>query len=478
MIIKLEDLNQLSDVLWEIPRSFRSDMRVPARIYATRSLLIDILHEKALQQLVNTATLPGVEKYVLAMPDIHQGYGFPIGGVAAMRTKDGVISPGGVGYDINCGVRLLTSPYRYEELKSNIQKLIRQIYQNIPSGVGRGSQLELKHPALEAVLKKGATWAIQQGYGFPEDLDCIEENGTFSHANADAVSHRAKQRGADQLGTLGAGNHFIELQKVVDVYDEKIAKRFGLFPKQLVVMIHTGSRGLGHQVCTDYVALMNAKLGSFQFDLPDRQLACAPFQSKEGQAYFQAMAATANFAWANRQLITYQVRKAFNQVIGTEHHHIKLTYDVAHNIAKIETYDHQAFIVHRKGATRAFSAGHKDLPEIYRDTGQPVIIPGSMGTFSYVLVAQPGAMENSFGSTCHGAGRRLSRAGAKRSVNYQELLNRLSEYGVTVQAGSQRGLVEEAPEAYKDIHNVVNIVHDAGLAHRIAKMKPIAVVKG
>jgi tRNA-splicing ligase RtcB len=477
-MMNLKDFQKISTYLWEISQDFRSDMRVPARVYATREMLEDALSEKSIDQLINTATLPGVVKHVLAMPDIHQGYGFPIGGVAAMRVEDGVISPGGVGYDINCGVRLITSEYSHQELKDKVAKLITQIQRDVPSGVGRGGRLDLSPQEMNEMLNKGVTWALNQGYASEDDLEMTEENGCYKIADADAVSDKAKQRGSDQLGTLGAGNHFVEIQEVVDIFDEHTAKIFGIFLGQVTIMIHTGSRGLGHQVCTDYVRLMNQKMSDYQITLPDRQLACAPFNSKEGQEYFKAMAAAANFAWVNRQLMTDLIRRSWIQVLGGGKHQLKLVYDVAHNIAKLEKYDGKKLVVHRKGATRAFEPFHPDLPQKYQDTGQPVLIPGSMGTYSYVLAGTHEAMENTFGSTCHGAGRRMSRTKAKKIVNYQHLRDQLEQYGVEVRAGSAKGLVEEAPEAYKDIDDVIEVVHRAKIARKIAKMKPIAIVKG
>ena len=464
-MITLNDFNKISNYLWEIPQNFRADMRVPARIYASQEMLQDILAERAIEQLINTATLPGVSKYVLAMPDIHQGYGFPIGGVAAMDVKDGVISPGGVGYDINCGVRLLSSSYTHKELQNQITDLTNQMQRDIPSGVGRGGKIKLRSSELDNMLNQGVEWAIKNNYGLPEDIEVIEEHGSYKAANADLVSEKAKKRGADQLGTLGAGNHFVEIQQVVEIYDADMAKKFGIFPDQVTVMIHTGSRGLGHQVCTDYVSLMNKKMPEFNITLPDRELACAPFKSQPGQEYFAAMAAAANFAWTNRQLITDLTRKAWQMVLGGELSQLQIVYDVAHNIAKLEKHNSAEYIVHRKGATRAF-------PD------QAVFIPGSMGTNSYVLAGTKEAMQNSFGSVCHGAGRKMSRTKAKKTIDYNRIRAQLEEYGVLVRAGSAKGLLEEAPDAYKDIDAVVDVVVGAKLANKIAKLKPVAIIKG
>lgn len=476
--MELRNFKQLEDFLWEVPIGFRADMRVPARIYASQEMLQNILHERAVEQLVNVATLPGIHKYALAMPDIHQGYGFPIGGVAAIDATDGVISPGGVGYDINCGVRLLKSKFILADIESQLPALITQMQRDIPSGVGSSSNLRLSDKELDAVLNQGMRWVIKQGYGSKSDLEFVEEQGCFQAADASAVSAKAKKRGRDQLGTLGAGNHFLEIQKVVQVYDSKIANTFGLFADQITVMIHTGSRGLGHQVCTDYVQLMYKHLAKFGLQLPDRELVCAPFSSEEGQDYYRAMAAAANFAWSNRQVITDWVRKAWQQVLRSGEVALPIVYDVAHNIAKLETHFGNKFIVHRKGATRAFGPKHAVLPAQYKTTGQPVIIPGSMGTASYVLAGTDGAMEQTFGSACHGAGRRLSRHKAKKNIDYQKLLRELQQKRVLVRSGSVAGLLEEAPAAYKDIEKVIEVIAQAEIGKKVAKLQPLAIVKG
>lgn len=474
----LKDFKEIMPYIWEIPQSYNKNMLVPARVYASKEMLMDILQEKAIEQLINTAALPGVYKYTLAMPDIHQGYGFPIGGVAAMRAEDGVISPGGVGYDINCGVRMLVTPYKHEDIKDKIPKLASQMQRDIPSGVGRGGNIILNKHQFDEMLNKGVSWAVKQGYATEDDALCTEERGHYKVANSDLVSERAKQRGADQLGTLGSGNHFIEIQEVVTIYDHNIAKTFGIFEGQITVMIHTGSRGLGHQICTDYVSVMNKKLSEFKINLPDRELACAPFNSPIGQEYWQAMAAAANFAWVNRQIITDLARKAWSHVLGNNRNHLDVVYDVAHNIAKLEKHDKHQYVVHRKGATRAFGPGHQEISEKYRSTGQPVFIPGSMGTNSYVLSGTKEAMQNTFGSACHGAGRSMSRFKAKKNVSYNHLIAELESYGVTIRAGSMKGLLEEAPEAYKDVNAVVDVVAKANIARKIAKLKPVAIIKG
>ncbi|RMG42693.1 MAG: RtcB family protein [Candidatus Dadabacteria bacterium] len=475
----ISDFKEITPYLWEIPSSYRKDMRVPARVYLSREMLETLLSEKSIEQLINVATLPGIDGYALAMPDIHQGYGFPIGGVAAIRESDGVISPGGVGYDINCGVRLLTSDYEHGELKKHIPDLATQMQREVPSGVGRGGYYPLKPKELDQVLNNGVRWALKRGLAFEEDLEAIEEHGLYSFADSKAVSDRAKKRGADQLGTIGAGNHFVELQVVETIYDQKLAEAFGLYPEQLAVMIHTGSRGLGHQTCTDYVKLMSQKMHTYGFTLPDRELCCAPFKSEEGQRYFAAMAAAANFAWTNRQVITHQIRLAWQQVLKTNKAlNLKVLFDVSHNIAKRESYNGKSYIVHRKGSTRAFGPGRSELPERYRKTGQPVLIPGSMGTYSYVLAGTERAMQESFGSSCHGAGRQLSRTRAKKTIDYNRLRKELDDYGVEVRAGSAKGLLEEAPQAYKDIDQVISVIRDSGLAKVVARLRPVAVIKG
>ena len=455
------NLTKINDWIWEIPKSYRSDMRVPARVYVSEKMLAGISRDRSLEQLVNVATLPGIQKYALAMPDVHEGYGFPVGGVAAFDAQTGVISPGGIGYDINCGVRLLRSDLTRDEITSGLEKLATAIYEEVPSGMGRGGRLKLSEKLFDEVLESGAKRAVEMGYGTVEDLENLESRGALDNADASLVSSHAKARGRDQLGTLGAGNHFVEIDKIETIFDEESAKKLGIFKNQVVVLIHTGSRGLGHQIATDYIRTMTQAMRKYNIVLPDRELACAPFQSKEGQDYFKAMSAGANFAWVNRQLITHEVRKAWNDILGESGGELSVIYDVAHNIAKIE----DGLIVHRKGATRAFP-------------GQPVLIPGSMGTASYVLLGQSKALEESFGSSCHGAGRRISRTQAKREIRGADLKTSLVKRGIAVRAGSLSGLAEEAPEAYKDIDEVVEVVHRAGIAKKVARLKPIAVIKG
>lgn len=481
-MISKSDLIKKSTTLWEIPDTARKDMRVPVHIYASDELIDDFLQDRTTVQIMNVATLPGIEKAAIVMPDGHEGYGFPIGGVAAFRMTDGVISPGGIGYDINCGVRLMTSSVKYEDIKNKIPELTHEFTRMIPKGMGRGGRIHLSNSEIEDVLRNGAEWAVTNGYGQNEDLQSMESNGKFPGADPDMVSEQAKKRGHDQLGTLGAGNHFVELDRVEEIFEDQIAKVFGLFSDQVVILIHTGSRGLGHQIATDYLRSFVSKMSDYGLQLPDRELACAPIHSTEGQHYFAAMAAAANYAWCNRQVISWEARKSWENILGVPADSLKLLYDVAHNIAKVETHlvngEKKELTVHRKGATRAFGPGHAEVPEKYRDVGQPVLIPGSMGTNSYVLAGTEKGMEQAFGSTCHGAGRRMSRTAAKREVNAPSLKKELTLQGIAVEAGSFAGLAEEAPIAYKDVDLVVETVHQAGLAAKVAKLKPVGVIKG
>ncbi|MBI3017775.1 MAG: RtcB family protein [Deltaproteobacteria bacterium] len=464
-----KDLKKQTETRWEIPKTYAPFMRVPAVVYATDQTLGELFRDQSLNQLVNVTSLPGIQKMALAMPDAHEGYGFPIGGVAATEFPEGVISPGGIGFDINCGVRLLKSDQTLEEIKPYFEKLAQEIYRQVPSGVGQGGRVKLNSKEMNKVLKEGVKWVIAQGYGKKEDPESIESLGTLPNADPEAVSVHAKKRGGDQLGTMGAGNHFVEVDVVDQIFDEEVAQRFGLFSGQMVVLIHTGSRGLGHQVATDTIRKMVQVMPQYGISLPDQQLACAPFSSPEGRQYFDAMAAAANFAWANRQMITHEVRQAWQNVLKGSGGELSILYDVAHNIAKIEEYDidgvTKKLIVHRKGATRAFP-------------NQPVIIPGSMGTASYVLVGTEQAMRESFGSCCHGAGRRMSRHQAMKQVRGEALRKDLEKQGIHIQAGSLRGLAEEAPLAYKDVDSVVDIVHKAGIAKKVARLRPLVVIKG
>lgn len=476
-------LKKITDYLWEIPVSTRSDMRVPAYVYAREDMLDAIVSDRSLDQLINVSTLPGLVKAAMVMPDVHEGYGFPIGGVAATRWPHGIISPGGIGYDINCGVRLLTTPFLFDDIARNVESLSRELFSQIPSGAGRGGDVKLTTEELDEVLKLGAEWAVRNGYGIEDDLMLIESNGRLENANPSAVSDQAKKRGHDQLGTIGSGNHFLEVDRVEKIFDLQKADVFGIKQNQVAILLHTGSRGLGHQVATDYIRIMMSAMPVYNINPPDRELACAPFDSPEGQSYFNAMAAAANFAWCNREMITYGVRRAFQKEFGTPGNEIKLLYDVAHNIAKIEEHQvddkKERLIVHRKGATRAFGPSQKDIPEKYRTTGQPVLIPGSMGTSSYILAGTDKSMETTFGSTCHGAGRRLSRNAAKKQMGGKALRDQLlAEQGIYVRSGSLRGIAEEAPFAYKDIDVVVDTVDEAGIAVKVARLKPMAVIKG
>jgi len=478
-MISKKDFRKISDWLWEIPQSFRSDMKVPARIYISEGMLREV-EDEALIQLVNTTTMPGIVKYAIAMPDIHSGYGPPIGGVGAMKYPEGVISPGFVGYDENCGVRLLLSEYSEKEIKPHLDKLATEIQKEVPSGLGRGRSIKLSIEQINKILKGGVPQLVGQGYGEKEDIENCEEKGRMEQADASCVSERAKNRGKDQVGTLGSGNHFCEIDKVEEIFDEEIAKNFGLFKEQVVVLIHTGSRGLGHQNCTDYLRIVMDAMSKYGIKLPDRELACVPLNSPEGQRFFKAMSAACNFAWANRHMIMHYVRKAWKSVLG-EKTELKLLYDVAHNIVKIEEHEvngeRMKLIIHRKGATRAFPPGHSEIPGKYKETGQPVIVPGSMGTPSYVLVGTEKSKEAWY-TVCHGAGRTMSRHEAMRRVSGEEVVKNLESKGIIVKCWSLRGIAEEAPMAYKNVDEVVNIVHNAGLSKKVAKLVPLAVIKG
>ncbi|MFN2137232.1 MAG: RtcB family protein [Candidatus Promineifilaceae bacterium] len=482
--MKREDFQRIGPYVYEIPQSYRHDMRVPARFYADDELLTAVLDDKSLDQLVNTATLPGALRYALAMPDIHQGYGFPIGGVVATELPDGVISPGGVGYDINCGVRLLGSFLDFEEVAPFLDELATTLQRNCPHGVGRGGSIKLTRSDLRELVEQGSQWALKNGFATRMDLAHTEENGRFDGADAGKVSERAIQRGLDQLGTLGAGNHFIEVDVVEQVFDEGAANQMGLFPGQIVVQIHCGSRGFGHQICTDYVKRFQPVVHKYGIELPDRELVCAPLSSPEGQDYLAAMRAAANYAFANRQVLAHLIRESFEWALAgkVDNHNLYQVYDIAHNMAKVETHEVDGravrLCVHRKGATRAFGPGSPGLPDRYRRVGQPVLVPGSMGTASWVLVGTEGSMAQSFGSTCHGAGRTMSRSRAKKMVQGGQLREEMEAQGIRVRAGSLRGLAEEAPVAYKDVDRVIEVVHGAGIARKVARIVPAAVVKG
>ena len=480
-----EVVNRIDDYRWEIPSSYKPGMRVPGLIYASESMLGHIFQEQVFQQVANVAFLPGIVGYSLAMPDIHWGYGFPIGGVAATRIRDGVISPGGVGFDINCGVRLLRTNLTREEVKPKIERLINELFVSIPSGLGSEGKIRVNEKELNQVLLRGSRWALERGYGNAEDILVTEESGCMKGANPDKVSSKAKKRGIPQLGTLGSGNHFLEIEAVDAIYDYKSARAMGIVEVgQVLVLIHTGSRGFGHEVCGDYVRLLGEAVKRYGINLPDRQLACAPLDSPEGRDYLAAMSCAANYAWTNRQCITHWARESFVKVLGKSQMEIGLEqiYDVCHNIAKIEEHTingkKRTLCVHRKGATRAFPAGHPDVPDIYRDVGQPVLIPGDMGRCSYIAVGTEGAMKESFGSTCHGAGRVQSRAAAKRSLKGAEVARELADRGITVKTGSMGSLAEEASQAYKDVNEVVDITDKVGISRKVARAVPIGVIKG
>lgn len=481
-MVSKKDFKKLTPWLWEIPKTFRNDMRVPARIYVSEKMLEDVFRDKSIAQLVNGCTLPGIVKYGIAMPDCHEGYSVPIGFVGALTTSEGIISPGACGFDINCGMKLLKSEHSEKEIKPYLDKLATEIQKEVPSGLGRGRQIKFSIEQIDKILEGGAQRMVEQGYGEKEDIENCEAKGKLEWADSLAVSFRAKSRGRDQVGTLGSGNHFLEIQKVEEIFDEKIAEVFGLFKDQIVVMIHTGSRGLGHQVCTDYLReFIPLMLNKYRIKVPDREFACVPFNSPEGQRYFRAMASAANYAWANRQMIAFFVRKAWKSVLGERAGKLIALYDVAHNIIKKEKYqingEKLEVVIHRKGATRAFPPEHPEIPERYREVGQPVLIPGSMGTASYVLVGTKEG-EEAFYSTCHGSGRTMSRHAAIRTISGPEVIRRLNQKGIIIKCWSLRGIAEEAPLAYKNIDEVVEVVHNAGLSKKIVKLAPLAVIKG
>ena len=477
------NLERIRENVWELPSSYKKDMRVPGRLYLDEEGIKN-LEDSALEQVANVACMPGIQTAALAMPDIHYGYGFSIGGVGAFNMNNGVISPGGVGFDINCGVRMLRTNLTEEDIAPKIKELTDVLFKNIPSGVGSKGQVRLSPDDIDEVLDYGAWWAVENGYGWKEDLKLLEENGRMENADSSIVSTKAKKRGIPQLGSLGSGNHFLELQKIDEIYDEDVAKAFGLEKGTITIMIHSGSRGCGHQICSDYLRLMDKAYRNYKINLPDRQLACAPIDSKEGQGYLTAMAAGANYAWANRQMMSHWVRESFEKIFSQDAESMGMTtiYDVAHNIAKIETHkvkgDNMDVLVHRKGSTRAFGPGRKEIPKEYRAVGQPVLIPGTMGTASYILHGTDVAMEETFGSTAHGAGRTLSRTAAKKQFTAEQIEADLNSKGIHVKANSAPVLAEEAPGAYKNVDSVVKTSHDAGIAKLVAKVTPIAVIKG
>ncbi len=477
--IKLE---RIDDNRWLLPQTGK--MRVPGIIYANEKIYQLLKNDESVKQVANVAHLPGIVNYSLAMPDVHWGYGFPIGGVAAFDLEGGIVSPGGVGYDINCGCRLVATNLSLGDVKDKIKDLTTALFHHIPSGVGSTGQVKLSGKDEKRVLEEGAKWAVKAGFGLMEDLEATEDGGAIAGADSEQVSARALERGKQQLGTLGSGNHFLEIEVVQEIFDQSAAQAFGLRKRQIAVMIHSGSRGLGYQICDDYLALMVKHIGETQIELPDRQLACAYLNTTRAQQYLAAMACGANYAWANRQLLMHRTREIFEKTLSMSPRELgmHLVYDVCHNIAKIEEFKIQGkmkkLCVHRKGATRAFPAGHDALAQRYKSVGQPVLIPGDMGSGSFVLVGQEKAMEETFGSACHGAGRVMSRTQATKAGRGRSIARELAEQGVLVMAGSKGTLQEEMPEAYKNLQDVVQVVHDAGLAKKVARLKAVACIKG
>ncbi len=471
---------------WEyiIEKDENIGMKVPIRIFADEQLISKMLTDRTLWQATNVASMPGIVSHGVVLPDGHEGYGFPVGGVAAMDAEEGMISPGGVGYDINCGVRLLKTNLTEQDLRPKLKELITDLFNSIPSGVGSKGAIKLNHSELDEVLVRGVRWAIDNGYGNKNDAEVCEENGTMDEADPNKVSDKARKRGAPQLGSLGSGNHFLEVQKVAEIHDEEAANRMGIKKGQITVLTHCGSRGFGHQICSDYLRVAESALEKYNIDLKDRELACVPNSSEEGESYRKAMFAALNFAWSNRQMITHWTRKSFARVFHKTESDLEmdLIYDVAHNIAKIERHKidkiEKNVVVHRKGATRAFPANKEQVPDKYRDLGQPVFIPGSMGTASWILLGQPNSMNLTFGSTAHGAGRTMSRSKARRQYTESGVKQSLSNRGIFVKALTRDGVVEETPEAYKDVDAVVNVSHNLGIATKVAKLVPIGVIKG
>jgi len=476
--------DRITEYKWQIPQDKTRNMRVPGIIFADEELLQKAFDDKAIDQVINVSTLPGILRASYAMPDIHWGYGFPIGGVAAFDVSDGIISPGGVGFDISCGVRMMRTDLRFDEFKKNKAKLMSRLAANIPKGVGSTGKIEVSKKEYRGLITEGAGWAVKKGLGWSEDLDRIEDSGRLDGANPDYVSNKAYERGYDQVGTLGSGNHFLEIQVVEEIFDAEVAKIFGLFDGQITVMIHCGSRGFGHQICTDYIEVMDQASRKYGIRLVDRQLACAPVESAEGRKYYGAMACAVNYALANRECLSQFVRNSFEESfgLGAAKLGIGLVYDVSHNIAKFEEFEingkTRKLCVHRKGATRSWGPGEKGLTGLFKDTGQPVIIPGDMGTCSYICAGMVKARDESFNSTCHGAGRTMSRSRAKKTIRGDVLKSELERRGISIVADSMSGLAEEAPEAYKDVTRVVDITHNAGLSKKVAKMVPIGVLKG
>lgn len=475
---------KISDQVYRIDADPSRGMKVPVTIYADEGLLSKMMTDRTLSQAMNVATLPGIQGTAVVLPDGHEGYGFPVGGVAAMDAEEGMISPGGVGYDINCGVRLLRLNLSEKEARPKLKELVTDLFNSIPSGVGSEGAIKLNYSQLDEVLVRGVNWAIDHGYGTKDDADVCEENGQIKNADPNKVSNTARKRGAPQLGSLGSGNHFLEVQRIEKIYDEEAAKRMGIQEGNVTVLIHCGSRGFGHQICSDYLRVSEQALKKYNINLPDRELACVPNTSEEGESYRKAMFAALNFAWSNRQMITHWTRKSFERVFKKSESDLdmKLVYDVAHNIAKVEKHKidgkEKSVVVHRKGATRAFPANRDEIPLKYRDLGQPVLIPGSMGTGSWILLGKPNSMNLSFGSTAHGAGRMMSRSKARRDFTEEQVKKSLTDKGIFIKSLTRDGVVEETPEAYKDVDAVVNVSHELGIATKVAKLVPIGVIKG
>ena len=475
---------KIGNMTYKIEKDEALGMKVPVIIYADDQLLEKMMTDRTIKQAVNVSTIPGILQNVVVLPDGHEGYGFPVGGVAAMDAEEGMISPGGVGYDINCGVRLLRTNLKEQDVRPKLKELVNDLFNSIPSGVGSKGAIRLSTSQLDEVLVKGVPWAIDNGYGTKDDAEVCEENGHMDKADPNKVSDRARKRGAPQLGSLGSGNHFLEIQKVAEIHDEEAAKRMGIEQGQVTVLTHCGSRGFGHQICSDYLRISEQALKKYNISLPDRELACVPNSSEEGESYRKAMFAALNFAWSNRQMITHWTRKSFERVFKQSEADLgmNLVYDVSHNIAKVEKHTidgkQKSVVVHRKGATRAFPANKEEVPKKYRDLGQPVFIPGSMGTGSWILLGQPNSMNLTFGSTAHGAGRTMSRTKARQNYTESQVRKFLSDKGIEVKALTRDGIVEETPQAYKDVDSIVNVSHELGIATKVAKLVPIGVIKG
>ncbi len=475
---------KIGNMTYEIEKDDSMGMRVPVHIYANEQLLEKMMSDRTIKQAINVSTIPGILSHVAVLPDGHEGYGFPVGGVAAMDAEEGMISPGGVGYDINCGVRLLRTNLKEEDVRPKLKELVNDLFSSVPSGVGSKGAIRLTSSQLDEVLVKGIPWAVDNGYGRKEDAEVCEENGQMSNADPNKVSDRARKRGAPQLGSLGSGNHFLEIQKVAEVHDEEAAKRMGIEKGNVTILTHCGSRGFGHQICSDYLRISEQALKKYNITLPDRELACVPNSSEEGVSYRKAMFTALNFAWSNRQMITHWTRKSFERVFKQTEDDLgmDLVYDVSHNIAKEEKHTidgkERSVVVHRKGATRAFPANKDDVPKKYRDLGQPVFIPGSMGTSSWILLGKPNSMNLTFGSTAHGAGRTMSRTKARKNYTESQVKKYLSDKGIEVKALTRDGVVEETPQAYKDVDSIVNVSHELGIATKVAKLVPIGVIKG